>query len=86
MRADLYSEALNSIDSATVEGSRCIIFPSTFTVRDRYMNKTCQNTMALVQIFNKPTFFKCDIQLAVAWNSKLNSQQSNHTWKARFIM
>ena len=57
LRADLYAEVLDSIDTGTAEGSGCIILPSTCTGSARYMNKTCQNTVALVRVFNKPTFF-----------------------------
>ena len=57
LRADLYAEVLDSIDAGTVEESGRIILPSTCTGSDRYMNKTYQNAMALVRVYDKPTFF-----------------------------
>ena len=66
LRSYLCAEVLDSIDAGTVEGSGRIILPSTCTGSDRYINKTYQNDMALVQVFNKPAFFNCDSKPAVA--------------------
>ena len=57
LRADLYAEVLDSIDAGTVEGSGRIILPSNRMGSDRYMNKTYQNAMAFMRVFNTPTFF-----------------------------
>ena len=70
MRADLYYKVVDFINAGTLKDSGCVIFSSIYTRSDRYMIKTCKNSMALLLEFNKPTFFNYDSQSKVVLNSK----------------